>query len=85
MARKRDAQQHAAAAAAAAAAAGNDDATVPKGAVVDGASQRVFVPLVTESSDPEAVQSTDTVAEVLAGNYSQGIVDEVGVACFDAA
>lgn len=52
-------------------------APLPKGAVVDAVDDRIFVPVEPVSSDGEAVQSTDTVAEVLAGNYSEGIVDEV--------
>jgi hypothetical protein len=73
MARGRKQQQ-------AAAADGEQDAPqqLPKGAVVDPRSERVFVPMDTVSSDLEPVQSTDSVAEVLAGNYSEGIVDEVG-------
>lgn len=55
-------------------------AALPKGAVVDASTNQIFVPRDPVSSDSDeaaAVQSTDTVAEVLAGNYSEGIVDEV--------
>lgn len=62
------------------AAGADQDQPLPKGAVVDALDDRIFVPLEPVSSDVEAaVQSTDTVAEVLAGNYSEGIVDEVCV------
>lgn len=61
-----------------AAADAEQQAALPKGAVVDGTSERFFAPMDTCSSELEAVSSTDTVAEVLAGNYSEGIVDEVG-------
>lgn len=71
MARGKSKQQSAAADA-------DQAAVLPKGAVVDALDDRVYVPVDTGSSDGEAaVQSTDTVAEVLAGNYSEGIVDEV--------
>lgn len=52
---------------------------LPKGAVLDARTGAVFVPIdSTSSEDAEAaVQSTDTVADVLAGNYSESIVDEV--------
>lgn len=53
------------------------DISLAKGAVVDAKTELAYAPLDTVSSEPEAVQSTDTVAEVLAGNYSEGIVDEV--------
>lgn len=55
------------------------EAALPKGAVVDASTHTVFVPLGSDSSEPEFVQSTDSVAEVLAGNYSESIVDEVSV------
>lgn len=60
-------------------------APLPKGAVVDALDDRIFVPVESVSSDGEAVQSTDTVAEVLAGNYSEGIVDEVCLCAVCAA
>lgn len=73
MARGKSKQQQAATAAA------DADAPLPKGAVVDAQSDRVFVPVDTVSSDLELPQSTDSVADALAGNYSEGIVDEVCV------
>jgi hypothetical protein len=57
----------------------DQQAALPKGAVVDGRTERVFAPMDTVSSELEPLSSTDTVEEVLAGNYSEGIVDEVGV------
>lgn len=76
MARGKSKQQQAATAANA-----DQDAPLPKGAVVDAQSERVFVPMDTVSSDIELPQSTDSVADALAGNYSEGIVDEVCVGC----
>jgi hypothetical protein len=61
----------------AAAADAEQKAAMPKGAVVDESDDRVFIPINSVTTEPEDVQSTDTVAEVLAGNYSEGIVDEV--------
>lgn len=63
---------------AAAAADAEQEAAVPKGAVLDVSNQRVLVPIDGAPTETEDVQSsTDTVADALAGNYSEGIVDEV--------
>jgi hypothetical protein len=66
----------------AAAADAEPEAALPKGAVVDDSDDRVYIPVKNIVTNSEDVQSTDTVADVLAGNYTEGIVDEVRAGAF---